>query len=54
MRAALELDHRLVSLAPEEGTAIGSSRDVADLLMAEMAAFDQEHLRVLLLKRCCR
>ena len=54
MRAALELDRRLVSLALEDGPAIGSSRDVADLLMAEMAAFDQEHLRALLLKRCCR
>ena len=52
--AALELGRRLVSLAPEERTAIGSPQDVDNLLMAEMATLDQEHLRVLLLKRPCR
>ena len=47
--AALELGRRLVSLAPEERMTIGSPQDVANLLMAEMAVLDQEHLRVLLL-----
>lgn len=47
--AALELGRRFVSLAPEERAAIQSPQDVANLLSAEMAALDQEHLRVLLL-----
>ena len=47
--AALELGRRLVSLAPEERITIGSPQDVANLLMAEMAVYDQEHLKVLLL-----
>lgn len=47
--AALELGRRLVSLAPEERMTIGSSQDVANLMMAEMAVLDQEHLRVLVL-----
>lgn len=47
--AALELGRRLVSLAPEERMVIGSPQDVANLVMAEMAALEQEHLRVLLL-----
>ena len=47
--AALELGRRFVSLAPEERMVISSPRDVANLVMAEMAAFDQEHLRVVLL-----
>ena len=47
--AALELGRRFVSLAPEERMVIGSSQDVANLMMAEMAVLEQEHLRVLLL-----
>jgi DNA repair protein RadC len=47
--ASLELGRRFVSLAPEERTAIHSPQDVANLVMAEMAALDQEHLKVLLL-----
>ena len=47
--AALELGRRFVSLAPEERMVISSPKDVANLVMAEMAAFDQEHLRVVLL-----
>lgn len=47
--AALELGRRLVSLAPEERMTIGSSQDVANLMMAKMAVLEQEHLRVLLL-----
>jgi DNA repair protein RadC len=52
--AALELGRRFVSLAPEERASIRSPQDVANLLAAEMAALNQEHLRVLLLKRRCR
>ena len=47
--AALELGRRFVSLAPDERVTIGSPQDVANLLMGEMAALDQEHLKVLLL-----
>jgi DNA repair protein RadC len=48
--AALELGRRFVSLAPQERAVIHSPQDVANLVMAEMASLDQEHLRVLLLK----
>ena len=47
--AALELGRRMVSLAPEERMVITSPQDVANLLIAEMATLDQEHLRVVLL-----
>ncbi len=47
--AAMELGRRFVSLAPEERAVINSPQDVANLLMAEMAPLEQEHLRVLLL-----
>ena len=47
--AALELGRRFVSLAPQERPTIDSPQDVANLLAAEMASLDQEHLRVLLL-----
>ena len=47
--AALELGRRLVSLAPEERTTISCPEDVVNLVSAEMAALEQEHLRILLL-----
>ena len=47
--AALELGRRFVSLAPEERATINGPEDVSNLLSAEMAALEQEHLRVLLL-----
>jgi len=47
--AALELGRRFVSLAPQERATINSPEDAANLVMAEMASLDQEHLRVLLL-----
>jgi DNA repair protein RadC len=47
--AALELGRRFVSLAPGERMVINSPEDVANLVLAEMAVLDQEHLRVLLL-----
>ena len=49
LMAGLELGRRFVSLAPEERVVINSPQDVANLLMGEMAALDQEHLKVLLL-----
>ena len=47
--AGLELGRRFVSLAPDERVVINSPQDVANLVMVEMAALDQEHLKVLLL-----
>ena len=47
--AGLELGRRFVSLAPQERVTINSPEDAANLLMAEMASLEQEHLRVLLL-----
>ena len=47
--AALELGRRLVSLSPEDRVVINSPQDVANLLMAEMAPLEQEHLKALLL-----
>ena len=49
LRAAFELGRRLVSLHPEDRAVIHSPEDVANLLGAEMAILNQEHLRVLLL-----
>ena len=47
--AGLELGRRFVSLAPQERVTINSPEDAANLVMAEMASLDQEHLWVLLL-----
>ena len=47
--AGLELGRRSVSLSPEERVTINSPQDVANLMMGEMAALDQEHLRVVML-----
>tara|TARA_B100001146_G_scaffold221475_1_gene232024 strand:- start:1620 stop:2333 length:714 start_codon:yes stop_codon:yes gene_type:complete len=49
LMAALELGRRFVSLAPQERAVINSPQDVANLLLADMAVLDQEHLRILLL-----
>lgn len=49
VKAALELGRRLLSTQPEERATVHSPQDVANLVMAEMDLFDQEHLRVLLL-----
>jgi DNA repair protein RadC len=45
--AGFELGRRLVSLHPEDRAVIRSPQDVFNLLGPEMAALDQEHLRVL-------
>ena len=47
--AALELGRQFVSLAPEERMVTNSPQDAANLVLAEMAVLDQEHLRGLLL-----
>lgn len=49
IKAALELGRRLASVQPEERATIGGPQDVANLLTAEMAYLEQEHMRVLLL-----
>ena len=49
LKAALELGRRLAALPPEERLPVGSPVDVANLLSIEMAALEQEQLRVVLL-----
>ena len=49
VKAALELGRRLAARSPEERPPVGSSEDVANLLGIEMAALEQEQLRVVLL-----
>ena len=49
LKAALELGRRLAALSPEEPSQVGSPDDIANLLAFEMAALDQEELRVVLL-----
>jgi len=49
VKAALELGRRLLAAAPEERPIVRSPADVANLLLAEMALLEQEHLRVVLL-----
>jgi DNA repair protein RadC len=47
--AALELGKRTSTLSPDERPQVKSPADAANLLMGDMAYFQQEHLRVLLL-----
>lgn len=47
--AAIELGKRIVSAQPDQRTTIRSPEDVYALMGAEMAMFEQEHLRVILL-----
>src|SRR3990172_766599 len=47
--AALELGKRLISTQPNQRATVRSPQDVHNLLMAEMAFLEQEHLRVVLL-----
>jgi DNA repair protein RadC len=49
IKAAIELGRRLTLEAPEERPTIHSPADAAALVMYEMAALDQEHLRVIVL-----
>jgi DNA repair protein RadC len=49
IKAAIELGRRLAVAKPEETPVIQSPGDAAALLLYEMGALEQEHLRVLLL-----
>lgn len=49
LKAAIELGRRLMLEAPEERPTIHSPADAAALVMYEMGALEQEHLRVMLL-----
>src|SRR4051794_12095469 len=49
LKAALELGRRLAALTPDERPQIGSPEDIVNLLGIEMAALEQEQLRVVLL-----
>ncbi len=49
IKAALELGRRLVAESPEERLVVSGPEDIFQLLGTEMAALEQEHLRVVLL-----
>ena len=49
LKAALEIGKRLLTTGSEQRVSIHSPQDVVNLLIAEMAFLDQEHMRVLLL-----
>jgi DNA repair protein RadC len=49
LKAAVELGRRLSIASPQERPVIQSPEDAASLLLYEMGALEQEHLRVLLL-----
>ncbi len=49
IKAAIELGRRLVAESPEERPAVHTPADAAELVQYEMAALEQEELRVLLL-----
>lgn len=51
LKAAIELGRRLTLEAPDERPVINSPADAAALVMYEMGALEQEHLRVMLLDR---
>jgi len=47
--AALELGRRLLATHPDERPVVRTPEDIANLLLADMALLEQEHLRVVLL-----
>lgn len=49
IKAALELGRRLAVTSPEERPIIASPADAANLVMAEMRFYEQEHFRAMLL-----
>ena len=51
IKAAIELGRRLTLESPEERPTINSPADAAALVLYEMSALEQEHLRVVLLDR---
>lgn len=50
VKAALELGRRLLTASPEERPQVKSPADVANLLLLEMGALEQEEMRVLFLR----
>jgi len=51
IKAAIELGRRLTLESPEERATINSPADAAALVLYEMSALEQEHLRLILLDR---
>ena len=51
IKAAIELGRRLTLESPEERPTVNSPADAAALVVYEMSALEQEHLRVILLDR---
>ena len=49
LKAAMELGRRVLIASPEERLQVHSPADVANLLMTEMGALEQEHMRLVLL-----
>jgi DNA repair protein RadC len=49
LKAAFELGRRLLVMSPAERPQVRSPADAAQLIMAEMALLEQEHLRLILL-----
>lgn len=49
IKAAIELGRRMAQESPDERTSVNSPADAAALVSYEMAALEQEHLRVILL-----
>jgi len=49
IKAALELGRRQLIASPQERLQIKSSADAANLMMLEMSALEQEHMRLILL-----
>jgi DNA repair protein RadC len=49
LKAALELGRRLLLTSPNDRPTVRSPGDAAALIMLDMAALEQEHMRVLLL-----
>ena len=49
IKAALEIGRRLLVTSPDDRPQVRSPADAANLLMLEMSALEQEHLRVVLL-----
>jgi DNA repair protein RadC len=49
LKAAFELGRRLLAADPQSRITVTVPQDAANLIMAEMSAFEQEHLQVLVL-----
>ena len=49
IKAALEIDRRLLTSAPQEKPRITTPADAANLIMSEMSFLEKEHLRLILM-----